>query len=218
MARSRKAQETIDGVLGMQGVEGQVGLGVDIVEIARMRRILSRTPSFARRVFSEAERAYCDGKADPAVHYATRFAAKEAVVKALGTGFAEGVGVRDIEVRRTSKGRPYVVLTGRAREVAREQGVREIPLSLSFTHAEAVACAMAITEDAVSAARKRVDPMEELAAQFKDARALLDDLPAKGGAADVGGAAVAGAAGAVGVGGAGAAAAPKPKVLQGRLL
>ncbi|WP_165171820.1 holo-ACP synthase [Adlercreutzia sp. ZJ242] len=208
MARSKKAQKTVDGVLGMQGVEGQVGLGVDIVEIERVRRILARTPSFAHRVFSEAEQAYCDGKADPAVHYATRFAAKEAVVKALGTGFAEGVGVRDIEVRRTSKGRPYVVLTGRAREVAREQGVREIPLSLSFTHTEAVACAMAITEDAVSAAKKRVDPMEELAAQFKEARALLDDLPAKGAAA----AGAAGAASAAGV------AAPKPKVLQGKLL
>lgn len=170
----------LDGVMDMPSVEGQVGLGVDIVEIERMRAILKRTPSFARRVFSEAEQAYCDGKAQPEVHYATRFAAKEAVVKALGTGFSEGIGVRDIEVRRTSKGRPYVVLTGRAREVAREQGVREIPLSLSFTHTEAVACAMAITEDSVAAAKKRVDPAEELAAQFKDARAMLDDLPTRG--------------------------------------
>lgn len=158
----------------------QVGLGVDIVEIARMRKILDRTPSFATKVFSEAERAYCDGKATPEVHYATRFAAKEAVVKALGTGFSEGIGVRDIEVRRTSKGRPYVVLTGRAREVARERGVREIPVSLSYTHTEAVACAMAITDDAVAAAKKRVDPMEELARQFKDARTMLDELPAAG--------------------------------------
>lgn len=179
MARSKKAQETVDGVLAMPGVEGQVGLGVDIVEIERMRRILARTPSFARKVFSEAERAYCDAKANPEVHYATRFAAKEAVVKALGTGFSEGIGVRDIEVRRTTKGRPYVVLTGRAREVARDQGVREMPLSLSFTHTEAVACAMAITEDAVSAAKKRVDPMDELARQFKEARSMLDDLDAK---------------------------------------
>ena len=179
MARSKKAQETVDGVLAMPGVEGQVGLGVDIVEIERMRRILARTPSFARKVFSEAERAYCDAKANPEVHYATRFAAKEAVVKALGTGFSEGIGVRDIEVRRTTKGRPYVVLTGRAREVARDQGVREMPLSLSFTHTEAVAGAMAITEDVVSAAKKRVDPMDELARQFKEARSMLDDLDAK---------------------------------------
>ncbi len=206
MARSKKAQETVDGVLAMPGVEGQVGLGVDIVEIERMRRILTRTPSFARKVFSEAERAYCDAKANPEVHYATRFAAKEAVVKALGTGFSEGIGVRDIEVRRTTKGRPYVVLTGRAREVAREQGVREMPLSLSFTHTEAVACAMAITEDAVSAAKKRVDPMDELARQFKEARSMLDDLDAK----PSGEAAAEESAG--------EAPAAQPQVLQGKLL
>lgn len=158
----------------------KVGLGVDIVEIERMRKILARMPSFAEKTFSEAEREYCDSKAAPEVHYATRFAAKEAVLKALGTGFSDGIWTRDIEVRRTSKGRPYVVLTGRAREVAREKGVREIPISLSFTHDEAVACAMAITEDAVNAAKKRVDPMEDLAKQFKDARAMLDDLPATG--------------------------------------
>ena len=101
----------------------------------------------------------------------------EAVLKALGTGFSEGIGWLDVEVRRTSKGRPYVVLTGRAREVAREQGVREIPLSLSYTHTDAVACAMAITEESVAAIERRRDPMEELTRQFKDARALLDDLP-----------------------------------------
>ncbi len=178
MARSKKAQAAIDSALETPMSTDQVGLGVDIVSIERMRKILKRTPSFSRRVFSEAERAYCDGKAQPEVHYATRFAAKEAVVKALGTGFSEGIGVRDIEVRRTSKGRPYVVLTGRARQVAREQGVNEIPISLSFTHTDAVACAMAITADSLAAARKRVDPMEELSRQFKDARAMLDDLPA----------------------------------------
>lgn len=158
--------------------EGQVGLGVDIVEIARVRRILERTPSFRERVFSEEERAYCDAAANPEVHYATRFAAKEAVVKALGTGFTRGIGVRDIEVRRNAKGRPSVVLSGRAKEVAAEQGVRELPLSLSFTHTDAVACAMAITEDSLRAAEKRVDPMEELSRQFKEARSLLDDMDA----------------------------------------
>ena len=129
-----------------QGIDGAVGLGVDIVDIARMKRILERTPSFARKVYSDEERAYCLDKATPEVHFATRFAAKEAVVKALGTGFSGGIGVRDIEVRRTSKGRPNVVLSGRAKEVARELGVRELPISLSYTHTEAVACAMAITE------------------------------------------------------------------------
>ena len=164
--------------------EGQVGLGVDIVEIERMRRILERTPSFRERVFSDEERAYCDGTANPEVHYATRFAAREAVLKALGTGFAEGIGVRDVEVRRNAKGRPYAVLSGRAKAVAAQRGVRELPLSLSYTHTDAVACAMAITEDSVRAAEERVDPMEELARQFKEARSLLDEMDAPKPAAD----------------------------------
>ena len=167
-------------------VDGAVGLGVDIVEIARMRAILERTPNFRIRVYSEDERAYCDATATPEVHYATRFAAKDAVLKALGTGFSGGIGFRDVEVRRTTKGRPYVVLSGRAKEVAAEQGVRELPLSLSYTHTDAVACAMAITEDSVRVQEERVNPMEELAKQFKEARKMLDDLePAKTDAPDI---------------------------------
>ncbi len=161
---------------GAAVADGSVGLGVDIVEIERMRKILKRSPAFARKVFSGEERSYCDATAAPEIHYATRFAAKEAVLKALGTGFSEGIGVRDIEVRRTSKGRPYAVLSGRAREIAKEMGVRELPLSLSYTHAEAVACAMAITDGSVRAQESRRDPMEELSRQFKEARAMLDDL------------------------------------------
>ena len=65
-----------------------------------MKGILKRVPSFAERVFSPDERAYCNRMASPATHFALRFAAKEAVVKALGTGFADGIGVRDIEVER----------------------------------------------------------------------------------------------------------------------
>jgi len=154
--------------------QGQVGLGVDIVAIDRMRRILARTPGFARRVFSEAECTYCNSKVTPETHFATRFAAKEAVLKALGTGFSEGIGVRDIEVCRTSKGRPYVKLRGRAAEISESFGVIEIPLSLSYTHRDAVACAMAITAESVKASLERVDAMEELAKQFKEARSLLD--------------------------------------------
>lgn len=157
-------------------IDGQVGLGVDIVEIERMKRILGRTPRFRERVFTEGERAYCDKKPASEVHYATRFAAKEAVVKALGTGFSQGISPRDIEVKRNAKGRPYVALSGKARQVADAAGVRELPISLSFTHAEAVACAMAITEDSVRAAEQRVDPMAELAQQFKEARSMLDEI------------------------------------------
>ena len=157
-------------------MEDTVGLGVDIVEIERMRGILERTDSFAEKTFSEAERAYCDKKANPAAHYAARFAAKEAVVKALGTGFSEGIWVRDIEVVLDKKGKPSVVLTGKAKEVADAQGVRELSISLSHTHTEAVACAMAITERALQSTERRKDPMEELARQFKETRGILDEL------------------------------------------
>lgn len=156
--------------------ENSVGLGVDIVEIERMKRLLARTPSFAQRVFSPEERAYCDKMASPATHYALRFAAKEAVVKALGTGFSEGIGVRDIEVERAKNGRPFAKLSGRALEIAESQGVRELSISLSYTHTDAVACAMAVTDAAVRASEKRKDPMEELAKQFKEVRGMLDEL------------------------------------------
>lgn len=156
--------------------QGQVGLGVDIVEIARMAHIIERTPSFVNKIFSEDERAYCFKKPSPETHFAMRFAAKEAVLKALGTGFSEGIGPRDIEVGRTKKGRPLVILKGRAKEVAESYGVLEMPLSLSYTHQDAVACAMAITQVSVKVAEEKVDPMAELAKQFKEARSLLDEM------------------------------------------
>lgn len=156
--------------------EDGVGFGVDIVELARMKGILDRTPSFSKKVFSEDERAYCDKKKRPEIHYATRFAAKEAVVKALGTGFAEGIHVRDIEVGRTEKGKPFVILHRRAREIAEDQGVLEIPLSLSYTHTEAIACAMTITKGSVRAKEEKIDPMKELAQQFKEVRSILDEV------------------------------------------
>lgn len=152
-----------------------VGLGLDVVEIARIRTILARTPSFLK-IYSDDERAYCDAKADPAVHYATRFAAREAVCKALGTGFAEGVRPHDITVGTAASGKPFVRLTGNAARIAAERGVLELPLSLSYTHTEAVACAMAITRESTRAAAARKDPMVELTRQFKDARAMLDEL------------------------------------------
>lgn len=161
-------------------LEGSVGLGVDLVKIERMRRVLERTPRFKTRVYTEAEQAYCDGRATAYIHYATRFAAKEAVLKALGTGFACGIAPADVEVEINQYGRPAIALHRRAAEIAKKQGVREIPVSLSYTHEEAVACAMAITADSVRVAEARVDPMEELAKQFKEARSLLDDLPVQG--------------------------------------
>jgi len=156
--------------------QGQVGLGVDIVAIERMKKILKRTPSFAKKAFSADEYKYCNKKATPETHFATRFAAKEAVLKALGTGFSQGIGVRDVEVGRNAKGRPYVILSGKAKELSDRYGVIEIPLSLSYTHRDAVACAMAITSESVKVSEERVNAMEELAKQFKEARSMLDEM------------------------------------------
>ncbi len=149
------------------------GLGVDIVEIGRMAAALERHPRMRERLFSEEERAYCDKRNRPEVHYALRFAAKEAVLKALGTGFA-GMRFTDVEVVRDAGGRPTPRLSGRAAEVADELGVVELHLSLSYTHTTAVASAVAITTPKDDGAPP--DPEKRRNAAFKDARALLDDL------------------------------------------
>ena len=154
-----------------------VGLGVDIVEIERMQKILLATPSFETKVFTEAEQAYCRSKAHPATHFAARFAAKEAVCKALGTGImVHGMHPRLVEVVRDHRGKPAIKLHGKAEEVAREQGVLDIPLSLTYTHSVAVANAVAITEASKLEREQRRDVKAELAEQFKEVRGMLDDL------------------------------------------
>jgi holo-[acyl-carrier protein] synthase len=151
------------------------GLGVDIIEIERMERALARTPRMRERLFSETERAYAQSKARPAVHFALFFAAKEAVLKALGTGFA-GMAFTDVEVDHDRYGRPVPVLHGRAQKLAQAQGIVEMQLSLSYTHAVGVASAVAIKEQDRPRKDERLDPRAELARQFKEMRALLDDM------------------------------------------
>ena len=152
------------------------GLGVDIVEIARMSAIVGRSPAFVRRVFTEAEQAYCQRHVKPAVHYATHFAAKEAMVKALGTGFSGGITFTDVEVGHDEKGRPLALLHGRAAEVAREQGVVELALSLSRTHDTAVANAIALTPANRPVQREKDPAGKQLAERFKELRGMLDEL------------------------------------------
>ena len=154
------------------------GVGVDIVEIARMREVLARTPRMRYRVFTEDERAWCDGRANPAASYAGCFAVREAVLKALGVGFSEGVGFADVSVGHDDKGRPRAILAGRAEEIAREQGVDEVFVSISHTRELAVANAVLSRPDTRPQARPKVDERAELAAQFKAAKALLDELDA----------------------------------------
>lgn len=155
----------------------EAGIGVDIVEISRMEEILRRTPSFACRVFTDEERQYCDSSARPAAHYACRFAAREAVLKALGTGFSQGVQRNDVSVVRDAYGRPSARLQGRALEIARSLGVVEVAISLSFTSDLAIANAMAITEDARPKPKQQEDSGKQLIARsFKEARGVLDEL------------------------------------------
>jgi holo-[acyl-carrier protein] synthase len=149
------------------------GLGVDIVEIGRMAAALERHPRMRERLFSADERAYCEARNRPEVHYALRFAAKEAVLKALGTGFS-GMSFTDVEVVRDAGGRPAPRLSGRAEEVAASLGVVELHLSLSYTHTTAVASAVVITGPHDPGSPP--GPEQLRAAAFKDARALLDDL------------------------------------------
>ena len=155
----------------------QAGIGVDIVEIPRMEAILERTPSFASRMFTEEERAYCDASSCPAAHYAARFAAREAVLKALGIGFGPGVGRKDVSVTRDSRGRPQAVLAGGALKAAQESGIVEVALSLSLTSGLAVANAMAMTSD--TRPKPKESPLDErarIAQSFREARTVLDEL------------------------------------------
>ena len=156
----------------------EAGIGVDIVEIARMERILNDTPGFVPRMFTEEERRYCDASARPAAHYACRFAAREAVLKSLGVGFGqEGVGRKDVCVSRDTNGRPIAVLSGGALEVAQRLGVQEVAISLSFTGDLAVANAMAITaKDRPKPKAERVSERARIAQSFREARSVLDEL------------------------------------------
>jgi holo-[acyl-carrier protein] synthase len=120
------------------------GVGVDLVEVERVRRMLTEKGAHVfDRLLTSAEAAYCRSRADPAEHVAVRLAAKEAVYKALqGTEAARGIGWRDIEVVRAPDGRPDVVLLGPAAARARELRVSRVLLSLSHTHQAAIAVAM----------------------------------------------------------------------------
>ena len=123
---------------------GIVGLGVDLCEVDRMRRTLARTPGFAGRVFTAAEQQYCRRARDPAERFAARFAAKEAVLKALGAGIG-ACRLTDIEVERASSGAPSLRLHGAAAALAADRGAGGWHVSLTHTTmmAEAVVIAVA---------------------------------------------------------------------------
>jgi holo-[acyl-carrier protein] synthase len=101
---------------------------------------MSRTPRFVERVYTISERAYCDGRgAVAAMHYAARFAAKEATLKALQTGWAGGIAWQDIEVTALDSGAPFLIFHGRVLELYEESGARAAHLSMSHTTEHAIA-------------------------------------------------------------------------------
>jgi holo-[acyl-carrier protein] synthase len=117
-----------------------VSIGIDIIEVARIREVLQRTPRFRERVFTPAERAYCDSRgAVAAQHYAARFAAKEAALKALQTGWRGGISWQDVEIGSRDSGAPYLILHATVKDLFNSSGATAAHLSLSHTTEHAIA-------------------------------------------------------------------------------
>ena len=119
-----------------------IGIGIDLVKISRIDKAGSNHTAFLERVFTERERIYCARQKFPAQHYAARFAAKEALLKAFGTGLSAGMKWTDIEVLHGEGGGPIVNIAGRVKDLADLKGVKHI--MLSYSHDEGYAVAQAI--------------------------------------------------------------------------
>jgi holo-[acyl-carrier protein] synthase len=117
-----------------------ISIGIDIIEVARIREVLLRTPRFADRVFTAAERQYCDSRGVVAAqHYAARFAAKEAALKALQTGWRGGISWQDVEISSRESGAPYLIFTGEVLTVFEKFRATATHLSMSHTSEHAIA-------------------------------------------------------------------------------
>lgn len=122
-----------------------IGIGIDVIDIERLRKALKRQKDrFVARVFTQSEQDFCRSHRDPVPHYAARFAAKEALFKALGTGWAKGVTWLDVEVKRERQDPPALRLGGKAARISASLGTARIHLSLS--HSESSAAAVVILE------------------------------------------------------------------------
>jgi holo-[acyl-carrier protein] synthase len=124
-----------------------IGHGIDVVEIPRLARVLrDHGDRFLDRIFTEVEREYCIGKKREVEHLAGRFAAKEAVLKVLGTGWIGRISWQDIEVTNNPAGQPSVRLTGECERIAAELHIRRIVISISHTQSWAAASAIGLSE------------------------------------------------------------------------
>jgi holo-[acyl-carrier protein] synthase len=122
-----------------------LGIGTDIVECPRIGKMIEQHGElFLRRVYTPREIRYCQARKHAIEHFAGRWAAKEAILKAMGTGWSRGIAWTDIEVRNSSGGQPQVLVGGVAKEVARERGIGDILISISHCRTYATAYAMAL--------------------------------------------------------------------------
>src|SRR5215470_14434163 len=123
-----------------------VGVGIDVIQNDRIRESIQKFgPRFLNRIYTQTEIDYCSKCGDPTIHYAARFAAKEAGFKALGTGWAAGVKWKDIEVQKLPSGKPELHLYGEALERATTMGAKRFHVSL--THDQLVSSAIVILEE-----------------------------------------------------------------------
>src|SRR5262245_13222127 len=124
-----------------------IGIGIDVIQNERIRESLQRFGDrFLNRIYTELEKDYCNNCAIPEIHYAARFAAKEAAFKALGTGWAAGVKWKDVEVERLPSGKPELRLYGEA--LARATSMGSTRFHVSLTHDQLVSCAVVLLEKA----------------------------------------------------------------------
>ena len=125
-----------------------IGIGTDIVEVLRIAQMIERHGElFLNRVFTPREIAYCSARKAATQHYAGRWAAKEAILKALGTGWARGIQWRDMEIRNDGAGRPRVALAGGARDMCEQLGIGDMLVSISHCRTHATAFAVALSAE-----------------------------------------------------------------------
>ena len=123
-----------------------IGIGTDIVECLRIAQMIERHGElFLTRVYTSREIEYCSSRRAATQHYAGRWAAKEAVLKAMGTGWTKGISWRDIEIRNDAAGRPSIALGGGARDVCEKKDIGEMLISISHCRSHATAYALALS-------------------------------------------------------------------------
>ena len=129
-----------------------IDIGIDIVPISKVEELISKYKNHLTEIYTEKEIAYCSGKKNAEGLFAARFAAKEAVLKALGLGLGKGIECTDVETLSTNSGKPVVCLHGRVKEIAGKRQVEEIKISLS--HCERYAVAQALVRHANDRSKK----------------------------------------------------------------